>query len=889
MLRPRSLLVALTSTLVVAVACTDQPVPTEGSRLLSRHASAATYTEITAQIMVVFGTTEVKMPNTNSALQKFDLITKKLQRNTAIDSVDARVHTFDLIDFIRVKAYELADQTQVQALIDALETFAGITSDSFLVYPSDQPQTLLTDNGHAGLQLPVNPVTFPTLFTITPLDSTVPPLTTKLDQYPGYIEVGQQSADPDGNPLTGPVTVAVCAKTGIPDSIATRLRLGHQTPAGFVVTPNADASFLRCQQPTGVTGMLPSWMRTVASFVLPRSAYADVVFSGGVGGTAEAFSPFAPVDPLLALSGGVGGTAEAFIRTLAPSDVTATRPSGSEGISKRTPRANTVESAVLVSGCDAAVIGSALTPECRPRVELRTALGTVLKNVPVGWAIGAGDGSTAADDPVTRACGTFGTTAETTTNDRGKAGACWTLGMTAGSNTLVATPRPGGDAPAGTTFSPSSWTFTVTALKAAATVTVDCGVGPFVYTGAPLAPCTAVATGIGGLSQPLTPVYLNNTNAGTAAVAATFAGDANHTAATGTASFTIAPASSVVTVSCGGSYVYTGAPLTPCTATATGVGGLSQPLTPDYSSNTAVGTAGVIATFAGDANHTASSSSTTFTITKASSAIAVVCGGPYTYTGGPLTPCTASATGAGSLVAPLTPVYSGNTDAGTATVTASFAGDANHFSSSGAGSFIISPATPVLTWASPAPIQLGTPLSGTQLNASASYPNINPVAGAFAYTPPAGTVLPAGTSTLSVLFTPTSANFTSTSAIVSLAVRFVQVGCFASPVYSEMPITKSYQRKGSIVPIKCTLTNAFGAGVLNARGDLRVDDMGMVFGADVTPITVFSGANVFKVSGSGNYAYGLDTSPSGFLIGHYYHVTATWSDGSRTLGWFYVK
>jgi hypothetical protein len=52
---------------------------------------------------------------------------------------------------------------------------------------------------------------------------------------------------------------------------------------------------------------------------------------------------------------------------------------------------------------------------------------------------------------------------------------------------------------------------------------------------------------------------------------------------------------------------------------------------------------------------------------------------------------------------------------------------------------------------------------------------------------------------------------------------------------------------------------------------------------------VFSQANVFKSSGSGNYAYGLDTAPSGFRSQHFYRATATWSDGSTTLGFFYIK
>jgi RHS repeat-associated protein len=65
------------------------------------------------------------------------------------------------------------------------------------------------------------------------------------------------------------------------------------------------------------------------------------------------------------------------------------------------------------------------------------------------------------------------------------------------------------------------------------------------------------------------------------------------------------------------------------------------------------------------------------------------------------------------------------------------------------GTLTIGSTTPVITWATPTAITYGTPLSGTQLNASLS------VAGSCVYTPLAGTVLSAGTQTLSVTCTPT--------------------------------------------------------------------------------------------------------------------------------------
>jgi hypothetical protein len=74
--------------------------------------------------------------------------------------------------------------------------------------------------------------------------------------------------------------------------------------------------------------------------------------------------------------------------------------------------------------------------------------------------------------------------------------------------------------------------------------------------------------------------------------------------------------------------------------------------------------------------------------------------------------------------------------------------------------------TPMITWANPADIVFGGALGSGQLNATAN------VAGTFAYTPPAGTVLPVGNGqTLSVLFTPADAvNYTTASASVLINV-----------------------------------------------------------------------------------------------------------------------
>src|SRR6202044_2457595 len=69
---------------------------------------------------------------------------------------------------------------------------------------------------------------------------------------------------------------------------------------------------------------------------------------------------------------------------------------------------------------------------------------------------------------------------------------------------------------------------------------------------------------------------------------------------------------------------------------------------------------------------------------------------------------------------------------------------------------VVSKATPVITWATPASVVYGTALSATQLNATATVP------GTFVYTPAAGAIPAAGTDTLSVTFTPTDTTSYST-------------------------------------------------------------------------------------------------------------------------------
>ena len=101
-----------------------------------------------------------------------------------------------------------------------------------------------------------------------------------------------------------------------------------------------------------------------------------------------------------------------------------------------------------------------------------------------------------------------------------------------------------------------------------------------------------------------------------------------------------------------------------------------------------------------------------------------------------------------------------------------FAATLNATNGAGTGSLAytvdIAKGAPQLTWNNPADIVYGTRLGAVQLNAGAGAG----VAGAFVYTPPAGTVLSAGVQILSVQFTPAdSSAYLPASASVSINVQ----------------------------------------------------------------------------------------------------------------------
>ena len=528
MIRPTRLF-TLVAGLAVLAACTDRPAPTAPLSVFRSDASVTTGTcttisNLTTLVNQVFG---AGSPSANSALGKLSNMDKQLKRGAI---AEAQAAARNLIRFILDKAATLPGAQYVPQLIASLECYVGISDDTFLVFPSDQPQTLISESGTAGIQLPALPVSEPTLITITILpDTTTSLLDTKLDKYPGFIRITQSSGV--ANSLVAPVVVGVCPSSSVPASVLSRLRLGHQAIAGFEVTPDADASFLNCAAAVANASgsMLPGWARSLAGLVLPKVLYAQEFFGGGVGGTVTEFSPFGPVDPELSFGGGVGGTVTEFIRVPAPTPLSPA-PRGTrmrEPATKRTVGGQTtmVAAGPLASlhspaDCLQGIVGTALPAECRPLVTVTTANGTILTNVPVSFSIDLGGGATAIDNPTTRTCGTLGNSASTTTNVNGKAGACWTLGAEAGINTLVATASAGGDAPVGVYFTPTVRTFTVTALRASASLALS-GLSQ-TYTGTPRAVAvTSTPSGLETVNVTYNGSAVAPTNAGSYSVVAT--------------------------------------------------------------------------------------------------------------------------------------------------------------------------------------------------------------------------------------------------------------------------------------------------------------------------------------------------------------------------------
>jgi Flp pilus assembly CpaE family ATPase len=110
-------------------------------------------------------------------------------------------------------------------------------------------------------------------------------------------------------------------------------------------------------------------------------------------------------------------------------------------------------------------------------------------------------------------------------------------------------------------------------------------------------------------------------------------------------------------------------------------------------------------------------------------------------------------------------------------------------------SLIVNKVDPAVAWKRPAPISDETPLTVSQLNATASVP------GTFVYTPAAGQTLPLGTHSLAVTFTPMDPeNFSTVQSTVSITVTKAT----PTTIKWETPATIPYGTPLSVVQLNAT-------------------------------------------------------------------------------------
>jgi len=181
-------------------------------------------------------------------------------------------------------------------------------------------------------------------------------------------------------------------------------------------------------------------------------------------------------------------------------------------------------------------------------------------------------------------------------------------------------------------------------------------------------------------------------------------------------------------------------------------------------------------------------------------------------------------------------------------------------------SYTVASATPIITWANPAPIDFGTPLSAAQLNATANVP------GTFVYTPAAGTLLSLGTHTLSVVFTPTdTVDYIPAKAQVSVLVAVPLIGL--NPILMDFGTVTSggtaTQTETVSNPGKITLNISgisIAYGLTSSKGDFTFTTN---CGSSLAPGASCNVIVTFHAVSSGTRLAGLviaDNAPLGFQI-----------------------
>ena len=218
-----------------------------------------------------------------------------------------------------------ATQARVTTFINSLYCIVGLTAPTIppgalgpdgaaaVVSPSTTPTDVVTQTHTAGIEVPANGVTQPTLITISRVSG---PLLTQLDQYPLYYEF--RSDQPLNQNGPGAV-VGVCIGNDLNPPDVSRLRVAHNVPdpnpTTIEILPLAPAPFLDCSNvissrldPNASMLQFARWGldragRALRNLLAPASLTASMVGqTTGLGGTTKKLSPFGVVDTLITVA-----------------------------------------------------------------------------------------------------------------------------------------------------------------------------------------------------------------------------------------------------------------------------------------------------------------------------------------------------------------------------------------------------------------------------------------------------------------------------------------------------------------------------------------------------------------------------------------------------------
>ncbi|KAF2419422.1 hypothetical protein B2K11_06585 [Microbacterium sp. B35-30] len=727
------------------------------------------------------------------------------------------------------------------------------------------PVSVTVAPGTAGdIKVPTNwqgTVAYPNnTLTPTGATATLAPNTSVSGDFTGTVSFSGTGVNGGGNGISvGPVLLTVRWKVG-PCNVATATTTTVSCPASIVYTGSA---LTPCT--ATVTGE-GGFSQTLA---VTHAANTNV-------GTASAAAAFAGDATHKPSSGDA-----TFQITKASSRTTVECP------------ASVTYTGSALTPCTATVTGASLAQELAPTYIANTNAGTATASAIYGGDenhAGSTDETTFEILAASASCEVTGYAAEYDGDAHGATGSCTGIGgadVSAGLDLGASfTDVPGGTAYWSfglSNYASQSGSVTIGIDQAASSVSLLCS--DTVYTGAAQETCSATVTGAGGLSEDVVVTYTANTDAGTATAKAIYGGDINHKASEASTTFEIAKAATTTKITCTEPNAYTGSEITPCTARVTGAGGLDASFQPSYANNVGAGNASVSFQYAGDANHEPSQDATTFVIDKASSSITLTCPASVVYTGAPHTPCTAtvSAVGLADFAADVS--YTDNTDAGSASASAAWAGDQNHVGSNVSGGFQIAraPSVTVVT----------CPTAAIPFTGSAITPCTARVTGAGGLDQAVTPVVYAnntsvGTATASAVY-PGDANHLGSNGSATFAIEAWTLNGFYKPVDMGSAVI-NIVKGGSTVPLKFTVL----AGTTEVTDLATLNASFVVKGVSCDPTDATSD-DLLATTGGTTLRY--DASAHQWIqnwqtpktAGKCYTVVMTTADGSQLSAQFKIK